>query len=81
MKNNMDYNTRKRVVIVHDLSFLRDRNHSYGWFRRHYRHHKLRYALRRAESIIAGNEEVAKDIVRYYFIPKERINIRQTQES
>lgn len=80
MKKNTDYITGKKVVMVHDLSFLSDRNHSYGWLRRHYRHHRLRRALRRADNIIAGNEEVAKDITRYYFIPKERINIRQTQE-
>ena len=80
MKKSSDYNTRKGVVMVHDLSFLSDRNHSYGWFRRHYRHHRLRLALRRAKNIIAGNEKVAKDITRYYFIPKERINILQNQE-
>lgn len=80
MKKNTDYITGKKVVMVHDLSFLSDRNHSYGWLRRHYRHHRLRRVLRRADNIIAGNEEVAKDITRYYFIPKERINIRQTQE-
>ena len=80
MKKSSDYNTRKGVVMVHDLSFLSDRNHSYGWLRRHYRHHRLRHALRRADNIIAGSEEVAKDIVRYYFIPKERINVRQNQE-
>jgi hypothetical protein len=80
MKKSSDYNTRKGVVMVHDLSFLSDRNHSYGWLRRHYRHHRLRLALRRAKNIIAGNEKVAIDITRYYFIPKERINILQNQE-
>ena len=80
MKKNPDYNTRKREVTVHDLSFLSDRNHSYGWLRRHYRHHRLRHALRRADNIIAGSEEVAKDIVRYYFIPKESSNVRQNEE-
>lgn len=73
MKKYKDYKAKKRVVEVHDLSFLSDRNHSYGWIRRHYRHHKLRRALKKAEKIIATNPKAANDIVRYYFIPKERI--------
>ncbi len=73
---NRDYKSKKRVVEVHDLSFLSDRNHRYGWFKRHYRHHRLRYALKKARSIIASNPEVAKALTRYYFIPHDRITIR-----
>ncbi len=73
---NRDYRSKKRVVEVHDLSFLSDRNHSYGWLKRHYRHHRLRRALKKARTVIASDPEVAKDITRYYFIPKDRIVIR-----
>ncbi len=76
MKKHNDYRTSKKVVEVNDLSFLSDRNHRYGWFRRHYRHHKLRRALKKAEDIIASNPQVATDIVRYYFVPKEKITIK-----
>lgn len=79
MKKSSDYNTRKRVVMVHDLSFLSDRNHRYGWIRRHYKHFRLRRALRKAKEIIAADPKVATDITRYYFIPKSRINVRQSQ--
>ncbi len=76
MKKYTDYKAKRRVVEVHDLSFLSDRNHKYGWFRRHYHHHKLRRALKRAEKIIATNPKVATDITRYYFVPKDRITLR-----
>ena len=76
MRKYSDYRISKNVVEVDDLSFLSDRNHEYGWLRRHYRHHKLRRALKRADTIIAGTPTVATDIARYYFIPKERISIK-----
>ncbi len=76
MKKYKDYKTKKRVVEVHDLSFLSDCNHSYGWIRRHYRHHKLRRALKKAEKIIATNPKAANDIVRYYFVPREKITLK-----
>ena len=71
-----DYKVSKRRIEVADLSFLSDRNHRYGWFRRHFRHHRLRIALKRAEEIIAADQRVATDLSRYYFIPKSRIRIR-----
>ncbi len=73
---NRDYQSRKKVVEVHDLSFLSDRNHRYGWLKRHYRHHLLRRALKKSRVIIASNPDVAKDLTRYYFIPKNRIIVR-----
>lgn len=76
MKKYSDYRISKRVVEIEDLSFLSDRNHSYGWIRRHYRHHRLRRALKKADKIIACNPKTATDLVRYYFIPKERITIK-----
>lgn len=76
MKKYTDYKAKKRVVEVNDLSFLSDRNHSYGWLRRHLRHRKLRRALKRAEKIIASSPKVATDITRYYFVPKDRITLK-----
>lgn len=79
MKKNSVYNASRSVVTVHDLSFLSDRNHRYGWIRRHYKHFRLRRALRKAKEIIAADPKVATEITRYYFIPKDRINVRQNQ--
>jgi hypothetical protein len=76
MKKYIDYRISKRVVEIEDLSFLSDRNHRYGWIRRHYRHHRLRRALKKADKIIACNQKTATDLVRYYFVPKERIMIK-----
>ena len=76
MAKHSDYRISKRVVEVEDLSFLSDRNHRYGWFRRHYRHHRLRRALKKAEKIVACNPETATDLVRYYFVSRERIILK-----
>ena len=80
MKRIKDYKASKRYVEVFDLSFLSDRNHRYGWFRRHYKHYRLRRALRKAHDIVAADPKVAAEITRYYFIPKNRISVRQNQE-
>ncbi len=73
---NKDYQSKKRIVKVNDLSFLSERNHDYGWVKRHYRHHRLRRALRKARAVVACNPDVAKDLTRYYFVPKNKIFIR-----
>lgn len=80
MKKHTEYKSRKRIVEVNDLSFLSDRDHRYGWIRRHYKHFRLRRALRKAKGIIAADPEVAAEIRRYYFIQKDRITVRQNQE-
>ena len=76
MKKYKDKVTGRRVVEVDDLSFLSDRNHPYNWFKRHYHHHRLRRALKKAGKVIACNQGVATDIVRYYFVPKDKISIK-----
>ncbi len=73
---NRDFKSSRKVVEVNDLSFLSDRNHSYGWIKRHFRHHLLRRALKKSRIIIASNPNVAKDLTRYYFIPRNRIIIK-----
>ena len=79
MKRVKDYKSSKRVVEVNDLSFLREWNHRYGWVRRHYKHFRLRRALKRAKGIIAADPEVAAEIRRYYFVSKDKITVRQNQ--
>lgn len=81
MRKYKDYKIERKTVEVHDLSFLSDPGHHYGWFRRHYRHHRLRRALKRADRIIAENRKVAAEITRYYFIPKENIMVSSSDES
>ena len=76
MKRITDYKTSRKTVEVHDLSFLSDRNHRYGWFRRHYKHHRIRRALKKAGRVIAADHTVAADIARYYCIPKHRIDVK-----
>ena len=75
MKKYRDKNGA-RVVEVSDLSYLTDRNHRYNWFQRHFRHHRLRRAVKKATRIIAADKKVATDIHRFYFIPYDRIQIK-----
>ncbi|MDE6872274.1 MAG: hypothetical protein K2O58_05010 [Bacteroidales bacterium] len=64
----------EKIVFVEDLSFLSDRQH-FNWIQRHYRNIRHRRACRRSDIIMAANEKVATDIVKYYFIPKSRIRL------
>ena len=65
----------RRVVEVGDLSYLGDRNHGYTWFQLHRLHHTTGWAVRKADIIIVPNETVAKDVVKYYLVPKEKVVI------
>ena len=40
------------------------------------KHHRLRRALKKAGKVIAADPDVATDIVRYYFVPKDKITIK-----
>ena len=75
MKTYRDKHTGKFVVEVEDISYLKERSHSYNWFQIHWRHHRLRYFLKRADEVIVHDQETAIDVARYYFIPKEMITI------
>ena len=68
--------TGQNIVEVGDLSYLSDRNHPYNWVQRHFHHHRLRLALKKADLVIVRNPQTAIDVVRYYFIPKDKIIIR-----
>lgn len=76
MKKYKDKKTGVRVVEVSDLSFLREHNHRYGWLRRHYKHHRIRRALKKAGQVIAADQMVAADIYKYYRIPKDNISLK-----
>lgn len=76
MKKYRDKTSGEKVVEVEDLSFLGDRNHRYSWFQRHYCHFRHKWALSGADRVIAADERVADDLVRYYFIPKEKITVK-----
>ena len=78
MKKYTD-NEGRRVVEVGDLSYLKEREHHYNWFQRHYHHHRLRLSLKKADRVVAANPQVAVDLVRYYFVPKEIIVIRDQE--
>lgn len=75
MKKYTD-NEGRRVVEVGDLSYLKEREHHYNWFQRHYHHHSLRLALKKADLVIVSTPETAIDVVRYYFVPKDKIKVR-----
>ena len=75
MKKYTD-NEGRRVVEVGDLSYIKEREHHYNWFQRHYHHHRLRIALKKADLVIVSTPETAIDVVRYYFVPKDKIKLR-----
>lgn len=63
------------VVVVEDFAFLRERDR-YNWFSRHYLNVKHRRWLRKASRIMASDKRAAEDAVKYYFVPKSKIEIR-----
>ena len=75
MKKHTDEEGRK-VIEVEDLSYLTDRNHPYNWLQRHYHHHRLRIAIKKANIVIVPDQKTATDVRRFYFIPKDKIIIR-----
>ena len=64
-----------KIVYVDDLTFLGDRTADCTWLQRHFRHHRLRLRLKKADSVVAGNARTADDLVRYYFIPRDKITV------
>ena len=65
----------KRVVEINDLTFISNRNHRLGWLGLHLTHFRIKFALSRADKVIVPSEQVAYDVSRYYFFPKDRIYI------
>ena len=71
----------KTIVEIYDLSFLKEREHSYGWLKRHFLHFNLKLALRNADKIYVNDIIAAVDLVRYYFVPKEKIVVNAQMKS
>ena len=76
MRRYTDSLTGDTVIQVNDLSFLKNPSHPYGWFRRHFLHHWLKWALKHSDRIVAADEDTAFDIHRFYFIPHENIQVK-----
>lgn len=70
----------RNIIEVDDLTFIGDRDYPYNWFQRHFHHHRLRLSLKKADLVVAADTRVAVDLVRYYFVPKERIVIRDQEQ-
>lgn len=73
MKRYVDRTTGERILEVSDLSFLKEREHPYGWLKRHRLHVGIHLALRWADKVRVSDEETARDLARFYFVPKETI--------
>lgn len=78
MKKYIDKQTGERVLEVYDLSYLKEKDHPYGWIKRHFLHFRLKRALSKADIIYVADAVVGIDLVRYYFVPKEiiKVNVR-----
>ena len=70
----------RNIIEVDDLTFIGDRDYPYNWFQRHFHHHRLRLSLKKADLVVAADTRVAVHLVRYYFVPKERIVIRDQEQ-
>ena len=64
----------KTIVTIHDLIFLCF-PHTYSWIDRHLYNLKFKSACTHADRIVAVSQCTANDIVKYYFIPKQKISI------
>ena len=81
MKMYKDADSGKIIVEVYDISYLREKDHPYGWLKRHYLHFRLKFALYRADEVHVKDQTMKTDIIRYYFVPKDKIFIRSTESS
>ena len=64
----------KSVVTIHDLIFLR-LPETYGWLQRLILNAKTRYACKAADRIVAVSEMTKRDLVNYYRVAPERIDV------
>lgn len=64
----------RSVVTIHDLIFIRYPKY-YHWIDRHIYSFKFRSACRRADRIIAISETTKQDIIRFFHIPEEKIDV------
>ncbi len=64
----------KSVVSIHDLIFLRYPEY-YKWIDRNIYRWKFRYACQKADKIIAISECTKRDIISFFNIPEEKIDV------
>lgn len=77
MKKYIDSQTGRLIVEVEDLSPLYER-FGYNWFQRHLFHRRHKKNLRKADVVIVPDEKVRAQVVRYYFVPKDRIVVKDS---
>lgn len=64
----------RSAVSVHDLSFLSG-SRDCSWLERHRLNIRVRSSVRKADIIVASSDDTARDVVKYYFIPKQKIAV------
>jgi len=64
----------KYVVTIHDLSF-RIMPEQYDWKHRWYFGWQLARSLKMADAVVAVSQNTRKDLVRFYNLPEERIQV------
>lgn len=76
LRRYIDPSNGKVVLEVDDLEFLKNPDHHYGWVKRHFLSHWLKWALNNSDVIVAGDHATAFDIHRFYYIPTCRITVK-----
>ena len=71
-------NGGEKVLEIHGLDFISDRGHKYGWFGLHFRHFRIKALLKWADKVYVPSCDVAIDLVKYYFYPRENIIVDKT---
>jgi glycosyltransferase involved in cell wall biosynthesis len=64
----------KTIVTIHDLIFLKYPTY-YAFFDRHIYNLKFKYACKKADKIIAVSEKTKADIIHFYKIPENKIEV------
>ena len=72
MRRYVDRTTGERILEVSDLSFLKEREHPYGWFKRHRLHIAIHMALRWADKVMASDEETAMTLQDFILFLKKQ---------
>lgn len=65
---------KKTVVTIHDLGW-KFYPQSFTWFTRNFLEVSTSFAIKRASKIIAVSESTKKDIIKYYKVPAEKIEV------
>ena len=68
-----------RILEIRTLAFISDRDHKFGWFGLHFRHFCIKILLKWADKAYVPDCNVAVDLVKYYFYPKDKIVVDRTR--